>query len=290
MNSINELRQQAMEAEMAQFDKLMDAQPGDIVQLPDGHAPQNQKPVAIAQQEQAANKNMPAINNLARSQNFLRKSIGTRWDKKDEKYAFDLLENLYLKAKKNNKLMQGIIDDQDGLARCISLAMQYKFELSNKDQYHILPYKTKSGSYQLNFQFGYPGILTLCYRAGLDIVNVREVRENDFFEYEYGLRPYLKHIPCKGDRGKIIEFYAILDNKFFEVMTKEECLAHGLKYSKSFNYSDSGWQTDPDGMCKKTVLLKVCNYYPKTTNISRDTIDAEILEDTRPDTPALPSS
>jgi recombination protein RecT len=42
-------------------------------------------------------------------------------------------------------------------------------------------------------------------------------------------------------------------------MTKEEALAHGKRYSKSFN--NGVWTSDPDAMCLKTVLKLLLSKY-----------------------------
>ena len=53
----------------------------------------------------------------------------------------------------------------------------------------------------------------------------------------------------------------------FEVMSVDECMAHGKKYSKAFN--NSPWQTAPEEMMKKTVLKKVLKYAPLRSDFVR---------------------
>jgi recombination protein RecT len=115
---------------------------------------------------------------------------------------------------------------------------------------------------------GYQGLIELARRAGTTI-RVGTVYENDLIDMECGTEPKLTHKPCiKGERGKVLGFYAIAHPPtgmpLFEYMTREECISHGRKYSKAFNKSDSPWQTAPDSMCLKTVVIRVCKYAPKS--------------------------
>ena len=46
-------------------------------------------------------------------------------------------------------------------------------------------------------------------------------------------------------------------------MSKDDARNYGIKFSKSFNYSDSPWQTNFDAMAKKSALIQVLKYAPK---------------------------
>ena len=111
--------------------------------------------------------------------------------------------------------------------------------------------------------------------------------EKDKFEYELGLEPKLKHIPCEsGERGAPVWFYGMFKTKDggygFEVMSVEEVREHAKRYSKAF---DSGpWQTNFEEMAKKTVLKKALKYAPlKSDFVKRvytdETVKTEIDED-----------
>jgi recombination protein RecT len=115
---------------------------------------------------------------------------------------------------------------------------------------------------------GWKGLLKLVRNSGeLQIVNAQEVHEHDFFEFEDGLDPYLRHKRAPGgpkERGPVVAYWAgaVLKSggKQFVVMTKEEVEAHAKKYSKAF--SNGPWQTEFDEMAKKTCLRKLCKYLP----------------------------
>lgn len=70
-----------------------------------------------------------------------------------------------------------------------------------------------------------------------------------------------------GDSGDVIGYYAIYQTKdggqdvFY--MSKDDARNYGIKFSKSFNYSDSPWQTNFDAMAKKSALIQVLKYAPK---------------------------
>ena len=146
------------------------------------------------------------------------------------------------------------------LATCGAFGLEPNTPLG---QCHIIPYGG-----QATFQMGYQGLIELARRAGTTI-RVGKVCENDVFEMECGTEPKVIHRPCiKGERGEVLGFYAIAHPPtgmpLFEYMTKAECMAHGKKYSKAFTKSDSPWQTNPESMCVKTVVIRVCKYAPKS--------------------------
>lgn len=127
-------------------------------------------------------------------------------------------------------------------------------------QAYLIPYGNKC-----QFQIGYKGMMDLAYRSG-EIKNIEAhvVYENDEFEFEYGLNSNLKHVPTLEEKGKAIWVYAIyrLNNGGygFEVMSYNECLQHGKKYSKTYN--NGPWKTNPEEMAKKTMIKKVLKYAP----------------------------
>ena len=120
-------------------------------------------------------------------------------------------------------------------------------------QAYLIPFKNykKGGILECEFQLGYKGMIDLANRSGeIKVIDAHVVYENDDFECEFGLDPKLSHKPAFGDRGKPMWVYALYkttnDGFAFEVMSVEEALAHGEKYSKAFNKSASPWQTEPE--------------------------------------------
>lgn len=146
-------------------------------------------------------------------------------------------------------------------------------------QAYLIPYyNNKEKRLECQFQIGYKGLLDLAYRSGeIAMIQAYIVYENDVFEYELGLNPILRHIPASANRGNMTYAYAMFKLKnggqSFVVMSKDDILNYGRRYSKTFNAGP--WQTDFEAMAKKTVLKQLLKYAP----IRSDFItDAEIKD------------
>lgn len=127
---------------------------------------------------------------------------------------------------------------------------------------------------------GYKGLIELFYRndAALSI-DMHTVYANDDFSYEYGTNSFIKHIPAKKEKGEAIGYYAVAKMRggasVFKYMSREECLEHGQKHSKTFNHKTqtfseySPWSKEPDAMCQKTVLIQLAKLLPLSVEIQR---------------------
>lgn len=150
----------------------------------------------------------------------------------------------------------------------------------------LIPYRNH-GVLECQFQLGTKGLVDLAYRSGeVSIVDAHEVRENDEFEYEFGLDPKLHHKPARQDRGRSIAYYGMFRTKNggygFCVMSYDDVLEHAKKYSKSF--VNGPWQTNFDEMAKKTVLKRALKYSPLRSDFARqlssdETIKSNISDD-----------
>lgn len=133
-------------------------------------------------------------------------------------------------------------------------------------QAYLIPYwNGKARRMECQFQTGYKGLIDLAYRSGrISSIQAHVVHENDTFTFSYGLEPALNHVPAMSDRGSPVAVYAVCLTKdggsVFKVMSWDECMQHGQKYSKSFG--SGPWQTNPEEMAKKTVLKAVLKYAP----------------------------
>lgn len=133
---------------------------------------------------------------------------------------------------------------------------------------YIIPYGNKA-----NFQVGYKGLIDLALRTKqYRRINARSVNEADKFDFAYGLDEHLIHVPAQKPKGESIYFYAVyeLDNggKSFVVWSREQVEAHAKQYSKAYNTADSPWKSAFDAMAKKTVLIDLLRYAPKSVEIS----------------------
>lgn len=159
---------------------------------------------------------------------------------------------------------------QDSLLAAIMNSAQLGLEFNTPlGEAYLIPYKNKkTGITTVNFQLGYQGLLKLAYNTGqFKRITAREVRANEAFDFDYGTGE-ITHKPClTGDSGDVIGYYAIYQTKdggqdvFY--MSKDDARNYGIKFSKSFNYSDSPWQTNFDAMAKKSALIQVLKYAPK---------------------------
>lgn len=144
------------------------------------------------------------------------------------------------------------------------------FPNSLTNEGHLVPfYNNKKKQYECVFIVGYRGLIKMAVASGVvKDVKVRKVYENDQFEYAYGLDEYLRHVPANADRGEFKACYAVLDygegNKGFEVLTAEDAVAHGLRFSKSQKEGKlyGPWKDDLPAMAMKTVVRQALKYAP----------------------------
>ncbi len=136
---------------------------------------------------------------------------------------------------------------------------------------YVLPYKGKA-----QFQLGYQGLVTLFFRAGGQKIRAEIIRENDDFSFVNGeVRHTIDIFKSNKERGKAVGAYAIATvngQEIAKAMNKEDIMAFGKKFSKSFSSEYSPWHeaNDPEGMMwKKTVLKQLGKLLPKNETINR---------------------
>jgi recombination protein RecT len=118
---------------------------------------------------------------------------------------------------------------------------------------------------------GYKGYIDLARRSGqLKSIVARPVHENDVFEYQYGTEEFLRHVPAKGDRGQVTDYYgvAILHDggQVIHVMSPSDVEA----FRKRSKAGGSGpWQTDYDAMACKTVIRRMTPWLPMSTEAAQ---------------------
>ncbi|MCQ2300372.1 MAG: recombinase RecT [Bacteroidales bacterium] len=200
----------------------------------------------------------------------------------------------------NPKMIQAVTESPKSLIGALMTCAQLGIEPNTPlGQGYLLPFynfdKTLGKKVmQISFQLGYMGVIDLCYRSGeVTMIQAHEVYEKDYFEYELGLDPKLKHIPHRGaDRGDMIYVYAMFKTKTgatgFACMSKEEIEEHAKRFSKSYDYKTGKffgpWETDFVAMAKKTVLLQALKYAPKKSDFARaivsdNTVKSELAKD-----------
>lgn len=151
-------------------------------------------------------------------------------------------------------------------------------------QAYLIPYGN-----EVQFQIGYPGLLTLAYRTGeYKQIYAMQVYAGDEFEYEFGLEPKLVHKPSGTPTGEPPHYYAVYrlvnGGYGFAVMSRQEVEQHRDRFSPSAKRGKSPWVTDFDAMALKTVLKKALKYAPKSVEFasaisSDETIKTDIAAD-----------
>jgi recombination protein RecT len=185
----------------------------------------------------------------------------------------DRMARMALTALRNNEKLQKA--DPYTLMGSIVTAAQLGLEPNTPlGHAYIIPYYNKRDSkYEANFQLGYKGLVDLAQRSGkYRRIVARAVDEADTFDFEYGLDERLEHKPARQPSGKTVWYYALyeLDNggREFVVWSREQVAEHAHKYSKSYGKDDSPWTTAFDQMAKKTVLIDLLRYAPKSVEVA----------------------
>lgn len=156
--------------------------------------------------------------------------------------------------------------EPESLMAAVMLSAQLGLEPGPLGHCYYVPYKKR-----VTFILGYKGMIHLARNSGtLRSIEAREVREGDFFEYEFGLDPKLRHKPARGDRGDPVEYYGVAHFRdgghYFEVLPVSEV----ERYRQRSAAKDSGpWQTDYTAMARKTVIRRMAPYLPLSAEAAR---------------------
>lgn len=143
---------------------------------------------------------------------------------------------------------------------------------------YIVPYGNKA-----QFQLGYKGFVQLALRSGqFRTIDAKPVYEGQLLQDDDSFGGIRFKWSAKTS-AKIIGYaaYFSLLNGFEKMfyMTSDEVVAHGKRYSKTFN--NGPWKTDFDAMAQKTVLkLLLDKYAPKSIEMQKAQIaDQAIIKD-----------
>ncbi|MFC1260689.1 MULTISPECIES: recombinase RecT [Streptomyces] len=137
---------------------------------------------------------------------------------------------------------------------------------------YLLPFfNRRKGVYEVQLVIGYQGMVKLFWQSPIARhLDAQAVKENDHFEYEYGLNPKLEHKPARGNRGQTIAYYAVATmtngGSGFVVMFPED-IEEIRKRSKAKD--DGPWLTDYDAMAKKTCIRQLFKTLPKSSELAR---------------------
>jgi recombination protein RecT len=177
-----------------------------------------------------------------------------------------LIKLALVAASRNPKLLQCT---PVSVVQAVMQAAQLGLEFGGAmPEAHIIPYGD-----QATFQTDYRGLLSLARRSGdISLIGAWPVYAKDEFEYENtDAGQVLTHKPFLGDDpGPIKLVYAIARLKStalpqIEIMRKKD-VDHIRAKSKAAN--NGPWVTDYDQMARKTVLRRICNYIPRSLELS----------------------
>jgi recombination protein RecT len=134
---------------------------------------------------------------------------------------------------------------------------------------HLIPFENKRlHSIEVNVIIGYQGMIELALRSGrVKNIYAQVVHEKDRFEFTYGTKKDLLHVPYFGkDKGAIICFYAFAEleggSHVFEVMSKDD-----VDLIRSKAKSDNIWSEHYEEMGRKTLIRRLFKYLPKSSEI-----------------------
>ena len=126
---------------------------------------------------------------------------------------------------------------------------------------------------ECTFLIEYRGMMKLAWNTGLiKSLDYDKVCKGDEFDYSKGSSGLsFHHRPSLGSsrgEGKIYYAYAELKHggTAFQVMTRDDIVAHARQFSRGYSSKSSPWQTDFDAMAYKTVIRQLCDKkLPKST-------------------------
>jgi recombination protein RecT len=138
------------------------------------------------------------------------------------------------------------------------------------DECYLVPYRdNKKRIVECQLIIGYQGYAKLFFQSPLaKHLDAQAVYENDEFDYAYGLTPFLTHKPARGNRGQVIEYYAVATltsgASAFVVLSAEE-----VKTLRRGKVGSSGDIPDPmHWMERKTAIRQLVKLLPKSANLA----------------------
>jgi recombination protein RecT len=188
-------------------------------------------------------------------------------------------------AKMNDKIAKA---NMTSFAAAMMKCSQYGLEPDGRNA-HLIPFKCKDGTYDIQLIFDYKGLASLVRRSGdVSDIHCDVVYENDEFECTFGNGGALLHKPNlkskREDRGDIYCAYSFVKLKdgsvSYEPMALWEVLdvmenSQGYKAFKAGYAKSSPWETSFAEMAKKTAFRRHTKWLP----LSPETKEALMADD-----------
>lgn len=167
-----------------------------------------------------------------------------------------------------------------GIITSAQLGLSLRPELG---QAYLVPYNNrKAGTREAQFILGYQGLIQLARNSG-EILNIDAdlIYEGDEWEIIRGVENNIIHKPSfdiERTPDKVLFAYAIVkykDGGFnFSYLTKKDIEKYRGR-SQAGKSSSSPWNTDFEAMAKKTAILRLKPYLPKSEERIEDMIASE---------------
>lgn len=152
-------------------------------------------------------------------------------------------------------------------------------------QAYLIPYKNNKRSpavYEVQFQAGYRGLVTLARRSGeVTSIGAEIVYTRDQFKHTRGITTTVEHTPWEGDEdpGALTHVYAwyrlrgsdgpdvlVMNRReVYRIRDRSQAYRAGIQYGKK----DSPWFTDEGWMWKKTALKQHLKLAPMSVELQR---------------------
>lgn len=202
----------------------------------------------------------------------------------EERYAIQFVRQARTLMQMNPKLQACT---PESLFGAMMLSAQLKLQLNpGLNTAFLVPYERKTnrdGKWvvthtEAQFQIGYGGYLELFYRHEKSVsLDVYTVFEGDDFSFSLGTDARIHHIPNMKEQGDPYAWYAVATlaggHKKFLVMSKNQIMQNAKKSQAWDSYKNcfkpkSSWESDFDGMAKKTVIKMLAKTLPLSTDLA----------------------
>ena len=138
-------------------------------------------------------------------------------------------------------------------------------------QVYFVPYRD-----QVQFQLGYKGFIRLAQNSKeIKMIYAEVVREGDYFEYELGLNPKVKHTPNANSTGEenITHAYAVVHYHSggynFVVLTRSAIESLRKRSPSQRNGISGAWSTDYESMAKAKAIKQLSKYMPMSIEVQK---------------------
>lgn len=192
------------------------------------------------------------------------------------------------------RLARTAIQSNPGLLEChptsviaaLHKAASFGLDVGPVGHAYLVPFKDKDGNKQAQLIIGYRGMVNLARRSGeLASIEARAVKDNDRFDYAFGLDQRLVHQPALRDRGEIVCFYGLarfVNGGTYMVVVDLDTIHEHRMASQTGRYDKGPWHDHFEAMGCKTVIRIMEPYLPLTTDAAEAVVtDEQPIDESR---------